>query len=102
MNVKRNDMIRQLVEKGYTKKAATSVIDEFTNLVLENLGDGNSVSIRGFGCFDLLERRARQCPNPQTGEMVDVPAHWIPRFYPGRQMKSVVALWEDSHDRGLS
>ncbi len=94
-------MIRQLVGKGYTKKAATSVVDEFTNLVLENLGDGNSVSIKGFGCFDLLKRKARRCPNPQTGEMVDVPAHWIPRFYPGRQMKSVVAVWEDSQDRGL-
>lgn len=41
------------------------------------------------------------CPNPQTGEKVDVPAHWIPRFYPGNGMRRVVKLWEDNTKRGL-
>lgn len=102
MNVKRNDLIQQLVSKhGYTKKAATSIVDDFVDIVLENLGAGNAVSIRNFGCFDILERKARSCPNPQTGERVEVPAHWIPRFYPGNGMRLVVKMWEDGTKRGL-
>ena len=74
MDIKRVDLIQQLVDKhGYTKKAATSIV----------------------------ERKARSCPNPQTGEKVDVPAHWIPRFYPGNKMRLAVKLWEDSTKRGL-
>jgi DNA-binding protein HU-beta len=101
MDIKRNDLIKQLVEKhGYTKKAATCIVDDFVAIVLENLGDGNTISIRNFGCFDILERKARSCPNPQTGEKVLIPSHWIPRFYPGKEMRLVVKIWEDNNKRG--
>lgn len=102
MDIKRVDLIKQLMDKhGYTKKAATNIVDDFTDIILENLGEGNTVSIHNFGCFDILERKARSCPNPQTGETVKVPAHWIPRFYPGNRMRVAVKLWEDSVKRGL-
>lgn len=103
MEVKRLDLVQQLVEKhGYTKKAATSIIDDFTDIIIENLRDGNSVTIYNFGSFDMLERAARTCINPLNGEKVDVPAHMIPRFYPGKRMKIVVKEWEDDHKRGLA
>lgn len=103
MNIKRKDLINQLVEKhGYTKKAATSIVDDFVALILDNLSDGNTVSIQNFGCFDILERKARSCPNPQTGEKVNVPAHWIPRFYPSKKMRMVIKVWEDNQKRGLA
>ena len=102
MDIKRNDLIKQLVDKhAYTKKAATSIVDDFINIILDNLEEGNTVSIRNFGCFDILERKARSCPNPQTGEKVNIPAHWVPRFYPGNQMRLVVKKWEDNTKRGL-
>ena len=103
MNIKRNDLIQQLVNKyRYTKKAATDIVDDFTDIVLENLREGNTISLRGFGCFDILERKARSCPNPQTGEKVEVPAHWIPRFYPGNKMRLAVKMWEDDTNKGMS
>ena len=102
MDIKRVDLIQQLLDKlGYTKKAAKSIIDYFNNIILYNLGKKYTVSIHNFGCFDILARKARSCPNPQTGEKVDVPAHWIPRFYPGNKMRLAVKLWEDSTKRGL-
>lgn len=102
MDIKRNDLIQQLVKKGYTKKAAKSIIDDFAAVILENLENGDTVSIRGFGCFDILRREARSCPNPQTGERVGVPAHNIPRFYPGSRMRRAVKIWEDNVKRGLA
>lgn len=102
MNIKRNDLIKQLIEKHhYTKKAATSLVDDFVDIILENLEKGNTVSIRNFGCFDILERQARSCPNPQTGERVTIPAHQVPRFYPGNGMRIAVKKWEDNVRRGL-
>lgn len=74
MDIKRADLIQQLVDKHhYTKKAATSIVDDFCQIILDNLRNGNTVSIHDFGCFDILERKQRSCPNPQTGERVNRP-----------------------------
>lgn len=103
MDIKRKELIEQLIDKHkYTKKAATSVVDDFIDIILDNLEAGNTVSLRNFGCFDILERKQRSCPNPQTGERVTVPAHWIPRFYPGNGMRLAVKKWEDNVRRGLA
>mgnify|MGYP002522739823 CR=1 FL=1 len=102
MTINRPDLIKQLTEKhNYTKKAATTLVDDFCEIITDNLEMGNTVNIYGFGTFDLIERAARSCPNPQTGERVDIPAHWIPRFYPGGRVKRAVKLWEDNNKRGL-
>lgn len=102
MEVKKADLIRQLTEKGYTKRDAAAIIEEFTAIILENLANGDAVSIRDFGCFDIQERKERACPNPITGERMSIPAHWVPRFYPGNGMRRVVKLWEDNEKRGLT
>ncbi len=101
MNVKRQDLIQQLGERyGYTKKDAVQLIDDFCEIVIENLRNGNSVSIHNFGCFDVLERKEHSLVDLQ-GERKIVPAHWVPRFYPGNRMRLVVKMWEDDRDRGL-
>lgn len=102
MNVNRTELVEQLSTKyGYRKDAATQIIDDFCKVVLENLEQGNTVSIYGFGIFDMLERQARSCPNPVTGETCYIPTHWVPRFYPGARMRVAVKKWEDNVSRGL-
>ncbi len=99
--MKRQDLIQQLGERyGYTKKDAVQLIDDFCEIVIENLRNGNSVSIHNFGCFDVLERKEHSLVDLQ-GERKIVPAHWVPRFYPGNRMRLVVKMWEDDRNRGL-
>lgn len=99
MDINRQGLIDQLVERhNYTKKAAKCVVDDFADIILYNMEQGNSVSISGFGCFDLLKRAARSCPDPSTGEKCFIPAHWIPRFYPYTGMRRAVKLWEAEHE----
>lgn len=100
--MKREDLIHQLVEKhNYTKEAAKQVIDDFTAIVIDNMREGNTVSIYGFGVFDMVERKERSCPNPITGETIVIPMHWTPKFYPGNRMKAAVKIWEDNEIRGI-
>ena len=102
MNITKAEFIQQLVDKHrYTKKSAASLVEDFCNTVLENLEAGNTVSIRGFGCFDMVERAERSCCRPKTDEQFVVPAHWVPRFYPGETMKRAVKKWADNVKRGL-
>lgn len=103
MNITRGGLIDQLIERyGYTKKAATDLVDDFADIIIYNMELGNTVSIRNFGCFDILERKQRSCPDPQTREPIVIPAHWVPRFYPGNGMRLAVKKWEDNDKRGLN
>lgn len=103
MKVKRADLIQQLSDHyGYTKKDAANVIDDFTSVVLNNLEQGNEVSVRNLGQFHRALRKERSCPNPVTGERVVIPAHFVPKFSPSHQMRVSVRLWEDNVDRGLT
>lgn len=102
VNVNRDKLIQQLVDRHcYTKKAAGALIDDFTDIIIYNLRNGDTVSLYGFGNFDIINRKARSCPNPQTGERVHIPEHFIPHFHPGKRMKLAVKMWEDDVNRGL-
>lgn len=102
MNVTKRDLIDQLVEEyRYTKRAAQMLVDDFTDIIVRNYENGNTVSIHGFGCFDMNLRTGRKTTNPSTGNPMDIPEHWVPKFVPGRQLRMAVKKWQDDASRGL-
>jgi len=44
----------------------------------------------GFGTFQIIERKARRGRNPQTGEIIQIPAKKVPKFRAGKKLKEVV------------
>lgn len=62
--------------------------------ILEAIGDalvrGDRVEIRGFGSFGVSYRPPRTGRNPKTGELVDVPAKYVPHFKAGKEMRERV------------
>jgi len=96
MDINRKRLADQMSKEfGYKKKDAIKFIDDFSSLVLQNMQNGNSVSIYGFGCFDLMKRRGHFCPNARLGKMIEIPEHYIPRFYPGTRMYAAVKQWDE-------
>jgi len=73
-----------------TKAEAEKTIDMFTSSVMEALGEGNEVSLLGFGNFSVAKVAARAGRNPQTGEVVQISAYNQPRFKVGKKMKDAV------------
>jgi len=95
MKVTKDILVDQMRARfGYTKKSAIELIDDFTTIILENLRKGNAVHLSGFGSFEIVERAARSCPHPITGEPIQIPPHYVPRFYPFTQMKREVKMFE--------
>ncbi len=103
MNITQADFVQQLIQKhNYTKGSAEVLVKDFWNLIVDNLEEGNSVSFYGYGCFDMVMRAARSCPNPSNREeRCDIPAHWTPKFYAGERLKNAVAIMEDNERRGV-
>jgi integration host factor subunit beta len=54
------------------------------------LSCGKRIEIRGFGSFVLNYRPPRQGRNPMTGDKVNVPAKYLPRFKAGKELRERV------------
>jgi nucleoid DNA-binding protein len=61
------------------------------DLVAKQLADGEEVAIAGFGRWKIRQTAAGMRRNPQTQEMVRVPASQKVRFYPATALKGSVA-----------
>lgn len=58
---------------GCTQAQAQKVLEAFLGMVGENLENGNTVELRGFGRFSAPYREPRPARNPHTGEEVFLP-----------------------------
>jgi DNA-binding protein HU-beta len=63
-----------------TQKEATHFISELFDIVLEEIGDGEEVSIVGFGKFYSYEHSPRPVRNPKTQEPMTLKRHKSLRF----------------------
>ena len=72
------------------KKEVEVVVNAFTDVVRNELGNGDSVRLLGFGSFDVKRRAERVFRNPNTGESIKVEAHNIPIFKAGKELKAIV------------
>ena len=73
-----------------TKVDAEKALKAFIDTVTEELKNGGKVQLVGFGTFEVVERAARECKNPRTGEPVHVEASKAPKFKAAKNFKDVV------------
>lgn len=69
---------------------ATKVLNAFLETITETFQKGDSVTLVGFGSFEVRERAARQARNLQTGKPMTVPAKKAPVFKAGKTLKETV------------
>lgn len=61
---------------------------EFLDSVTENLLEGNRFEFRGFGVFEVVERKAKIGRNPKSPQTpIHIPERKAIKFSPGRKMK---------------
>ena len=64
----------------------SAILDEIGN----SLNREESVSLIGFGTFEVRHRKARTGKNPQTGEPLQIAASNTVGFKPGKALKEAV------------
>jgi nucleoid DNA-binding protein len=77
-------------QNNCTKVEAEKVIDMFTSSVIDAIGDGNEISLIGFGNFSVSKVAARDGRNPRTGEALKIAAYNQPKFKVGQKLKDAV------------
>jgi len=87
----KSDLIGAIAQKaGITKVQAKSAIDSYHETVAEELKNGGSVEIAGFGSFSVSSRAARTGRNPKTGATLQIKAANVPKFKPGKALKDSI------------
>ena len=87
----KNELVNAIAEKsGLSKKDSEKALKAFEDAVTEELVKGGKVQLVGFGIFDVLDRAAREGRNPQTRELMMIPASKSPRFRVGKTLKDAV------------
>lgn len=87
----KQDFVSKIAEKAnLTKAAAAAAVNAYHAVVTEELANGGTIDLPGFGKFGVSERAAREGRNPQTGEMVHIEAAKLPKFKAGKSLKDAV------------
>jgi DNA-binding protein HU-beta len=87
----KQNLIDDVAEKtGLTKKQSGAALNAVLEAIQEALAKGDSVSLIGFGTFEVRQRAARSGRNPQTGAPIQIPAKTVPAFKVGKKLKDAV------------
>jgi DNA-binding protein HU-beta len=87
---------RMAEEADITKKAASAALEAFVEAIHQSLKqkDGK-IRVADLGTFGVINRKARNGVNPQTGKKMKIPAARAPRFSPAKALREAVkkAKW---------
>ena len=87
----KNELIDGIAAKtDCSKTDASRAVAALTDIIADALQKGESVSLLGFGTFEVRERSERTGRNPRTGEELKIKATRVPAFKPGSALKAAV------------
>lgn len=75
---------------GYVEEDVKAIAETLFDVILDELRDGGSVQVKGFGTFSVKELSDKKYRNPHTGEIKISKGHKYPAFKPGKTLRDAV------------
>ena len=87
----KNELVETIaLSTEITKTDVDKVVTSLTEVITDELEKGDSVSLKGFGTFEVRSRSERTGRNPRTGETLVIPASKVPAFKVSSALKKAV------------
>lgn len=87
----KSELITAIAEHANLSKAdAGRGLQAIINTIKTALKAGDTVTLVGFGSFELKQRAERTGRNPQTGQAITIAAAKVPSFKAGKGLKDAV------------
>lgn len=87
----RKELVEALAKKTDSSKAdADRNLSALIEIISATLKKGDSISLVGFGSFEVRKRAARVGRNPKTGAELKIKASKVPAFKAGATLKAAV------------
>ena len=89
--VNKSQLVAQVATELRTSRlGAARLVDAVLDAVLKGLREDHSVTIAGFGTFEVKDRKARLGRNPHTGEPIRIEAGRRVGFRMGKTLRESV------------
>ena len=86
--MKKKDLVESISKQcDISKTTATDAIDIIFQSITDALNNDEKVDIKGFGSFNISDRKARKGRNPHTGEEIEIKASRVPTFKASKTLK---------------
>ena len=90
MKMNKAELIQRVAKKtGLKKVDVGGLVNAMFEVIEDALKAGENVTITGFGSFKVVERKAREGRNPQTGQPIKIPAKKVVKFKPGKGLVKI-------------
>lgn len=75
------DLIQNISDKlDISRKDSTRIVESVFEIMKEQLSEGNTVKISGYGNFFVKRKNARKGRNPKTGNEMEISARKVVTF----------------------
>lgn len=82
----------------YNTNDVSVILDACLSVVEDAIKHGEDVCLYGFGTLGVHKRAARTAKHPDTGEVVEVSARYVPKFSFGNNLRVAARLYGLSLD----
>ena len=87
----KSELIAQIASELHTSKlSANKLLDTVLGKICDGLREEGTVTITGFGTFEVKDRKPRVGRNPHTGEPIQIEAGKRIGFRVGKGLKQLV------------
>lgn len=84
------DIVNRVAEASDVPRVkAAQAVDTIIGAMKEALADGKRIELRGFGVFQVRDRKKGVGRNPKTGVEVAITPGKTVRFKPGKELKNL-------------
>lgn len=84
------DLVEKVMEAADLKKPdAIEAVNALFDGIKDALIGGNRIELRGFGVFQVKDRKRGIGRNPKTGREVEIPPGKTIRFKPGKDLRDL-------------
>ena len=82
------EFISELARKlGYTNKDATQLVSSAIGVMTQELQEGKTIAIQGFGTFEVKKKMERISVNPTTQQRMLIPPKLVLSYKPSTNLK---------------
>ena len=91
INLTKKDLINSVyMQIGFSKQITENLLEEFLNLIVDNLRQEKVLKISKFGTFSIREKKSRLGRNPKTKEEKKISKRNVVLFKPSKEFKKLI------------
>ena len=87
-NFTRKDLSKKIYQNiGFSKNLSTNLVDDFFEILIQDLLISNKVKISSFGTFKIINKKERVGRNPKTKIKAIISSRKVVKFAPSSLLK---------------